>query len=60
MAVPGGEGSYSGACVPCDDVYELHLRLQPHTAQTPLPRLREGESLTDNAWLRHLGQFSAV
>lgn len=42
--VSGREGPNTGSSVAGDDVHELHLRLQPHSSQTPLPQLRTGES----------------
>ena len=44
MASSGREGSYTRACLSCDDVHELHLGLQHHSTPTPLPCLREGVS----------------
>lgn len=53
--VPGQRGSASDSgrespdtrpSLTSDDVHELHLRFQPHSAQTPLPWLRKSESHT--------------
>lgn len=43
-AVSGRESSNTCSSLTSDDVHELHLGLQPHSSETPLPRLRKSES----------------
>lgn len=47
------DGSCTGSSLTGDDVHELHLRFQPHSSQTPLSRLWQGEYPTPQE-VRHL------
>lgn len=60
--VSGREGPNTGPSVAGDDVHELHLRLQPHSSQTPLPQLRTGESRQKHKHraIRLLDSYSVV